>query len=353
MYFAFPWKYLPIWMLALVALTTFVVVSLRLYENSRERKKILFAEKLLLDRLVVGYSRFLRITSTLLMALTVVFIMIAIAQPHWGSAWVKQQKVARDILLVVDTSESMIASDLPPSRLERTKQKINILLDRCPGDRFGIIAFAGESQLVCPLTIDHGYVKTIVNALNTDMLSREGTNLAGALGEVKNVFAEDVKKSGEDKYARAVILFTDGEDLSSIDHGIVDFLKRYVSVVVVGVGTLEGADINFPEWMKKYVRTSNLKLTHRSRLDEEKLKNIALETQGFYLRITPDDKDIALILSELEKLKKLYQSDEVRYQKVNRYRWPLTVACVLLVIDSILWLVIFDRKSIIKSKTIA
>ena len=349
MYFAFPWKYLPLWILAVVFLIIFVAVSLNVYEKTREKKKLLFAEKLLLERLVIGYSKLLRVSSIILMCLVVLFIMLAVAQPHWGSAWVKQQKVARDILLIVDTSESMLAGDLPPNRLERTKQKINILLDRCPGDRFGILAFAGESQLICPLTIDHGYVKTIVNALNTDMLSREGTNLVGALEEVKNVFEEDVKKGGEDRYSRAVILFTDGEDLSSGTNEALDFLKKYVSVVIVGVGTPEGADINFPEWMKKYVKTSNIKLTHRSRLDEERLKKIAIETQGFYLRMTPDDKDIALILSELEKIKRIYQSDEVRYQKVNRYRWPLTVVCILLVIDSILWLVIFDRKSIVEN----
>lgn len=345
MYFAFPWKYLPIWLVLTLIITLFVIFTLSLYEKSREKKKLLFAEKTILDKLILGYSKVFRIISICLMVFVVIFLSLAIAQPHWGSAWVKQQKVARDILILVDTSESMMAEDLPPNRLERAKQKINILLDRCPGDRFGVLAFAGESQLICPLTLDHAYIKTIINALNTDMLSKEGTNLAGALNEVEKVFKEDVEKSGEEKYARAVIIFTDGEDLSSGSSDTIEFLRKYVSVIIIGVGTPEGADITFPEWMKKYVKTSSIKLTHRTRLDEERLKKIALDTQGFYLRLTPDDKDIALILSELEKLKKIFQSDELRFQKVNRYRWPLSIACILLLLDSILWITIFNKRT--------
>ncbi|MCX8064343.1 MAG: VWA domain-containing protein [Candidatus Hydrogenedentes bacterium] len=345
MYFAFPWKYLPLWLLSVLLLTSFVVISLIIYENSREKKKLLFADKILFEKLVVGYSKVLRTLSIVLSSLLIVFILLAIAQPHWGSAWVKQQKVARDIMILIDVSESMMAGDLPPNRLERVKQKINILLDRCQGDRFGILAFSGESQLICPLTLDLGYIKTVINAMNTDMLSKEGTNLAGALEELKKVFSEDIKESGEDKYSRALILFTDGEDLSTASDDVLEFLKKYVSVVVVGVGTPEGAEISFPEWMKKHVRTSNIKLTHRSCLNEERLKGIALESQGFYLRMTPDDKDIEFILNELEKLRKIFQSDEIRFQKVNRYRWPLSVACILLAMDSILWYAIFSKKS--------
>lgn len=79
-------------------------------------------------------------------------------------------------------------------------------------------------------------------------------------------------------------------------------------------------------------------------LDEKKLKDIALKGKGFYIRTTMDDADINLILNELEKIRMLYQSDELRYQKVNRYRWPLCAACIFFVTESIIWIILSSKR---------
>ncbi len=280
-------------------------------------------------------------------------LFLTLAQPHWGASWEKTQRLSRDILLVIDTSESMLADDLLPNRLERARQKAYLLMDRCPGDRFGVVAFAGEAGLVCPLTLDHAYVRTILRSLNTDMLSKEGTDIAGALKEVENVFKEEIKKSGkEDKYARAVIIMSDGEDLAENAENTAEKLGETVFLIAMGMGTPQGAEIKFPEWMKRYVKTSNLALTHRSVLDEERLKNIALKANGFYIRTTMDDTDINMVLNELEKIQMISQSDTLRYQKVNRYRWPLLIACIFFTSETLIWIILSSKRKISTAKSI-
>ncbi len=345
MYFAFPWKYLPIWILATIILMGIMLISLLWLEKRRNIKVQKFAEISLTERLIQGFRPWLRKVSILTVVISIFFIILTLAQPHWGASWEKTQKLSRDILLVIDTSESMLADDLPPNRLERARQKAFLLMDRCPGDRFGIIAFAGESALVCPLTLDHAYVKTILRSLNTDMLSKEGTDISGAFSEVEQVLKEDIAKSGkEDKYARAVIIISDGEDLSENAEKKAEALGEYVFLIAVGMATPQGAEIKFPEWMKRYVKTSNIDLTHKSVLDEKKLQNIAVKGKGFYIRTTMDDTDVNMILGELEKIRMFSQSDTLRYQKVNRYRWPLMIAYILFICETIIWIILSYRK---------
>lgn len=345
MYFAFSWKYLPIWILITVIVMGLIGISLFWMEKKRNIRVRRFAEISLTERLIQGFRPWLRKVSIITVVVGFFFIILTLAQPHWGASWEKTQKLSRDILFVIDTSESMLADDLPPNRLERARQKAFLLLDRCPGDRFGIIAFAGEAALVCPLTLDHGYVKTILRSLNTDMLSKEGTDISEAFNEVEQVFKEDIEKSGkEDKYSRAIVIISDGEDLSESAEKKAETLGENIFLVVVGMATPQGAEIKFPEWMKRYVKTSNIKLTHKSVLDEKKLKEIALKGNGFYIRTTMDDTDVNMILDELEKIRMFYQTDTLRYQKVNRYRWPLSIACILFVCETMIWIILSSKK---------
>lgn len=345
MYFAFPWKYLPVWILTTLIIIGLLLISLLWLERRRNVRIQKFAEISLTERLIRGFKPWLRRGSILAIVIGFFFVILTLAQPHWGASWEKTQKLSRDILLVIDTSESMLADDLPPNRLERARQKAFLLLDRCPGDRFGIIAFAGDSALVCPLTLDHAYVKTILRSLNTDMLSKEGTDISEAFMEVEQVFKEDIEKSGkEDKYARAVIIISDGEDLSENAGNKAETLGENIFLIVVGMATPQGAEIKFPEWMKRYVKTSNINLTHKSVLDEKKLQDIAVKGKGFYIRTTMDDTDINMILSELEKIRMFSQTDTLRYQKVNRYRWPLAIALVFFICETAIWIILSSKK---------
>ena len=118
------------------------------------------------------------------------------------------RKLSRYFLVCFDISESMRATDLLPSRLERAKQKVVTLVDNSPGDRFGLIAFTGAAGLQCPLTLDHGYFKAVLGAVDTDSISREGTYIAAALAGAVDVFKdEDTKMDEFARDTRAILLY--------------------------------------------------------------------------------------------------------------------------------------------------
>src|SRR5690606_517243 len=134
---------------------------------------------------------------------------------HWGQSWVNIERGSRDVLILLDTSESMNAANPLPSRLDRARQKIEAMLASNPADRFGLIAFSGAAALQCPLTLDHGYFRSVLSAVGTDVLSEEGTDITEALRTAIAVYEDDIALTGEEnRHGRAIMLISDGEQVS-------------------------------------------------------------------------------------------------------------------------------------------
>ncbi|HDP35757.1 MAG TPA: VWA domain-containing protein [Candidatus Hydrogenedentes bacterium] len=325
--FAFPIAYLPFWLGVGVFLMALTYAGLRVLEARREKRLDRFVESGLAQRLLAAYDLRARRPLYWLTLVGTLFLLIALAQPHWGDAWMPVTRTSRDILVVLDVSLSMSAENPPPSRLERARQKIESLLERCPADRVGLVVFAGEAVMMCPLTLDHGYFRAILDAINTDTLSVEGSDLAGALQQALEVFEEDARYFGDnERNNRAMILISDGEETAGEAVATAAEIGKYATIFALGVGDPDGAVITFPAWMRKYVRMADERLTHVSKLDEETLSRIALDGGGAYVRITPDNADVNFIHQELEHIRARTADDTVRYRLVNRYRWPLTAA---------------------------
>ena len=327
MNFAFPLTQTPLWLAAGAVVMVAVFFALRSLEKYHAARLDRFVEAGLAQRLLPAYDVRVRRPLVWLTLAGTLFLLLALAQPHWGNAWAPVTKTSRDILVVLDVSISMSAENPPPSRLERARQKIESLLDLCPADRFGLVVFTGEAVMMCPLTLDHGYFRTLLDAVNTDTLSVEGSDLAGALQQALDVFKEDAEYFGDNETNnRAVVLISDGEETSGEAVAAAENIGKYATIYTIGIGDPNGAVITFPTWMRKYVRMPDEKLTHISKLDEENLSKIALSGNGAYVRITPDNSDVDFIHQELEHVRARAASDTVRYRLVNRYRWPLMVA---------------------------
>ena len=167
-----------------------------------------FAASGLLQRLVQSHSRRrLWIKNTLLLAV-LLMVFISLARPQWGANWEKAETRGIDIMIALDTSRSMLAEDISPNRLERSKLAILDLLDEVKGDRIGLIAFAGNAFLQCPLTLDYQAFRQTLAAVDTETIPVGGTDVAAAIDEAEAYF----EKSGND---RLLILITDGEDLEA------------------------------------------------------------------------------------------------------------------------------------------
>jgi Ca-activated chloride channel family protein len=235
----------------------------------------------------------------------------------------------------------MRATDLLPSRLERAKQKIVTLVDQSPGDRFGLIAFTGAAGLQCPMTLDHGYFKAVLNALDTDSISREGTDIAAALNAAVEAFKDE--DTSNDEFARdtrAILLISDGEEVSGDAVEVAREAADYCRVYVIGVGDPDGTEITIPTWMtREGVRGATARaMTHVSKLDEDTLVRVAEAGNGPYVAATPDDWDIDQIREAMNRLESRLVESDVRLQLVNRYQWPLTGAMLMFLAEG-LWVV--------------
>jgi Ca-activated chloride channel family protein len=231
----------------------------------------------------------------------------------------------------------MLAENPAPNRLERAKQKIAALTDMAFGDRFGLVAFSGAAELMCPLTLDHGYFRTVLAAVDTDSISYEGTDIAAAL-EVAQATFEDQEASdaGAGRDNRAVLLISDGEAVAGNAGAAVGDLAKLAHVFVIGVGDPRGTTVNYTN---RFVRGDVGSETHVSRLDEAALQDLALTGGGGYIRSTASNRDMEEIHGLISQLFARGVDDDIESRLVNRYQWPLAGAIACFAGEG-LWLVL-------------
>jgi len=258
---------------------------------------------------------------------------LALARPQWGFHWKEVKQRGLDIMVVLDTSRSMLAQDLKPNRFQQAIWGIRDLVKELKGDRIGLRLFAGSSFLQCPLTIDYAAFMMMLEDAYVGIIPEGGTAVYGALRETAEDFDE---RTDADK---AIVLLTDGEDHTAEFDATVELLnQRDIRVYVVGVGTLQGELIPVED---EEGRTTFLKDREgrvvKSALHENELEQLALSTSGMYVRSAPGDFGLARIydqgIAELQRGEK-----ESRLVKVHeeRFMWALAAALLLLAQEAIL-----------------
>ena len=336
--FAFPFSQLALWLVLAIAAIAVIVVLLKYMETRRKDRVKRFVEADLAPRLLAGYDARARRPMFWFTVLGFIGLILALAQPRWGQSWLEVKKQSRDIVVCLDTSESMRAVNPMPNRLERAKQKVVSIMNEASGDRFALVPFSGAAELMCPLTNDHGYYRSILNAIDTDTISMEGTDIADALREASKVFKDEAEKTGDfNRDSRAILVISDGEQVSGDAVKEAEEAVKYARVYVIGVGDPNGAEIVLPEWMEKY--TGRTEKRHLSKLDEEALSKLAVIGKGGYTRSTPNNNDIKDIYELIGKYQARNVSSDVRMRLVNRYQWPLAFAILMFAAEGI-WLAI-------------
>lgn len=338
--FAFPNGQLPLWIAlgaVVVGLCYYVLHRMDLARAARLHR---FVEASLAPRLLEGYDVRLQRPLRWCALLGLVFLLIAFAQPKWGQGMLALGREGRDVLILLDTSESMNAPNPAPTRLVKARQKIESLIERLPGDRIGLVAFSGGSSLACPLTLDHAHFRNALTNVDTDTIDEEGTNIADAMATAEKTFAEDAKKGGdESKSSRAIVLISDGEQLSGDAVDKARALSGVASIYVLGIGDPNGAMVPYPQYNLAHGSVPNDRSPHLSKLDEETLAKIATEGQGVYVRATPDNADIDHLAQGMQSLSSRAVEGELRFNLVDRYQWPLAVAIACFAMEG-LWLVL-------------
>jgi Ca-activated chloride channel homolog len=299
----------------------------------RARRKALerLCDARFVDKLIPDQSPFRRIFKQALSVLTLVFLILALAEPQWGYHFEEVVRKGVDLFLVVDVSNSMLAEDVKPNRLERAKRKIYDLLKMAQGDRIGMIIFAGRPVQLCPLTLDYQAIHQFLESLSPDIINVQGSDLSAAL-------RLGMKSFKDPKSSKAMIVISDGEDFSdNLQAAAKELKEAKIPLYILGLGTPEGAPIPLPKGEGGFKRddAGNVVIT---KLAEKDLAQLALTTGGEYVRSVTGDEDLTELY--VKGLKKALTGSEIKSSKKRvyetRFQWPLGLCLVLLLAETLM-----------------
>ena len=321
----------PRW-LWLAVLAPVLLVVLQAYSGWARKKQLAqLAAPEFLAELTRSQSPGRRALKNILLVLAAAGIGLALARPQWGEQAEVSYRYGQDTLLVLDCSRSMLATDVAPSRLQRAKLAMLDYVRRQGHGRVGLVAFAGQAFLQCPLTFDYGAFQDALLAIDEKTIPVPGTDIGRALDEAWRAMDKSTRP-------KVCVLLTDGEDLEKGGVRTAAALaKQGVVVFTVGVGTAAGAEIQVPNEQGKLelVRDSRGEIV-RSRLDEPTLRAIAQATRGAYYLLGPLGEGLAKVRLALETLDTGPGSAPARKLGVDRFHWFVAAALILLAGESLI-----------------
>ena len=265
-----------------------------------------------------------------LLLLTLAVLIIALTRPRWGFAWSDVKRHGSDIIIAVDVSQSMLAQDVNPSRIERAKHEILDLLPILKGDRIGLVAFAGDAFVECPLTEDYAAMRMFVSFLGPDLIPLQGTDLKGAINtSMKALF--DGSPGGTE--GRAIILITDGEDQEpDAEKAAAAAKEKGVKIYALGIGTPDGAPIPDPNGGFKKDAAGNMVVT---RPNEKALSQLAASSGGVFARSEAGGGDLERIYVSGIRQHVAQREYQATREKLwfERFQWFVGLAILLLVAE--------------------
>lgn len=323
-----PESFQLLWLILVIVVATLVV-------RKRQTARLLSGLGARMAPILTASVSVQRRNLKLILQLIVFALMIvALARPQQGAGKTEVKSRGVEIIFAVDVSNSMLAEDYKPNRLEHAKRELNRLLDRLSGDKVGIIAFAGSAVLVSPLTTDYSAVRLFIESLSPDSVSTQGTNFRKVIEEAKDAFRRG--GLGEDdgvRTTRVLLIATDGEDHEEAALKTADKVseKGGLRIFTLGFGTRKGAPIpvrdergNLTGYKKD--RSGQIIL---SQTNEEELSQLAKFGRGSYTHASVTGDEIQVIKADLDKLEKSDFESQMMTTYNEKYQ-PFLVAALLL-----------------------
>lgn len=321
-----------LWLLLLVPA---IAAALGLARARRRRYLARFADLALVDKLVRTGGPHVGVIKIVLVSLAATFLVLAAARPQWGSTLEQVSRKGVDLLIGIDISESMLAEDVKPNRLQKAREESSRLLDRLQGDRVGLIAFAGSAGVLCPLTLDYTAVRIFLDVLAPDLISYPGTSIAEAIKRGMETF------SAEERKFKVMLLFSDGED--QLDAAGVEAAARVAAeqgivIHTVGVGTASGAPIPVrgPDGaIEGYKQDAGGRVV-TSRLEETILARVSEITGGQHYAATAAETELDRVAEAIAAMDKKDLQARLMTQYEERFQIPLGAALAALLADALL-----------------
>jgi len=307
-------------------------IGIFLIWSIRRKKKILshFGDLFLLMKTSPNIS-FARQGGKALMLLGgLVFLVLTLTQLQCGTHMEMMKREGIDLFIAIDVSNSMLAEDMKPSRIDKARQEVRGILDRLKGDRVGLIAFAGEAFIQCPLTLDYSAAEIFLDIIDVGLIPRQGTAIGDAIEKALDGF------EGNEKKHKVMILLTDGEDHTNKAESIAEEARKQgVKIYPIGIGSSSGEPIPILNRQGKkagYLKDENGEIIV-TKLDELILQKVALTTGGKYYHASPGEMELDRVYDEINKLEKKELEGKLLMQYEDRFQYPLMFAIFLLIFE--------------------
>ena len=314
------------WLLGIIPIILVLFLVLQIWKRNAQNK---FADKHLLNKLAPNRSLFKSILKIITLSLAFVCLTIALVNPKIGTKLETVKREGVDIVFAVDVSKSMLAEDIAPNRLEKSKQLVTQIINNLASDRIGIIAYAGKAFPQLPITTDYASAKMFLQNMNTEMLSSQGTAINEAINLAKTYFDD------EEQTNRVLIIISDGEDHSEASVQVAEEANEEgIKIFTIGVGNEKGGPIP----IKRNGVVLNYKKDKQgetviTRLNEATLKDIANEANGVYINGNNTNVVVEQIRDILNKMDKTeFEAKQIAEFK-DQFQWFLGFGLFFLLID--------------------
>lgn len=314
------------WLLLSIPVLWTMYWLLRWWQKKTQSK---FARPELLERLTPDKSPLKSMLKLLLLSISIIFISIALMNPKMGTKLETLKREGVDIVFALDVSKSMLAEDISPNRLDKSKQIINQLINNLSGDRVGLIGYAGSAFPQVPITTDYAAAKTFLRSMNTAMVSSQGTATRDAVNLAKRYFDD------EQKISRVLVLVSDGEDHEAdFELAVEEAYEEGIIVFTIGVGTEKGAPIPIKRnGVVQSYKKDNTGETVITKADVKTLKTIAKLGGGVYVDGANTSEAVQAILESLNKLEKTAFESKEYANFQHHFQWFLAFGILLLILD--------------------
>jgi len=321
--------------LAIIPVMIILFIVLQIWKKNTQNK---FSNANLLKQLSPDKSEFKSSLKLLVLLLALAFLTLGLVNPKIGTKLETVKREGVDIVFAVDVSKSMLAEDIAPNRLEKSKRLVSEIINQLNSDRIGIIAYAGQAFPQLPITTDYSAAKMFLQSMNTDMLTSQGTAIDQAI-KLATTYYDD-----EDQTNRVLFIVSDGEDHSegSTIKELDDANEAGIKTFTIGVGKTKGAPIPIKrkgilESLKKDAQ-GEVVIT---KLNEEVLQDIADEGNGEYIDGSNTEEAVALIKEQLNKMDKTEFEAKQFAEFKDQFQWFLAAGLLFLFLD----IFILDRKT--------
>ena len=321
----------PMFLWGLLTLPLFALLFVYAYHR-RKKLAARFVSLSMLPKLSTSVSPWRRLAKVTILLFAIAFLFVALARPQWGRKMEHIERRGLDLVLLQDISLSMLAEDVKPNRLTRSRHEISAFLESLSGDRVGLVAFSGEAQVMVPLTLDYGTVQMMLRELTPGWLM-PGTNLEKAIRKGMDLY----KNSGSAGQYSVMILMSDGEELEAAAvNAAKEAAEMGIRIYTIGIGSREGVPIPVPskngEVAYRKDMQGNIVTT---RLEDGTLQEIASVTGGLYFYANPGEFQLQKVLTEIASLEKKEQASDRMENYQDRYQIFLALAALLFLIEAL------------------